>query len=151
MADDIATPVMAGMVIGILLVALFGFLFSDVSPNYLKLEPSDDTSDMTRITGGMYETRAFLTTFPDAKTNVYADAGIVEYYIFDDASSKWSDLRIQVATDNEILLTQVRCAIIHKETNTILNPETDLIEQHGKRLAGVPEFLRNELCPRYTT
>jgi hypothetical protein len=94
------------------------------------------------------EVQYFVSKYPAAQTNVYALHGrIVEHYFLDDVSSKWADLRITLGSDNEIELMQIRCAVIHKETSTILNPETDLVEQHGKRLPDVAEFLQNELCP----
>ena len=57
--------------------------------------------------------------------------------------SKYSDIRIELGQDNSIVFTQLRCLIVDRETNTVL----DSFEHHGQRLLSIAEYLRDERCP----
>ena len=165
MANGYAAPVITGLALGVGFIVLFAFLGSNILPLYSESSSNNTLQDSfeaaERMTTELDEVRAFLSVYPNANSTVYfvqicSDdscssfsriPGVVEYW-YREGSGRYADLRITLHHESmEPTSMQIRCIIIHKETNTVLNPETDLVERHGKRLEDTGIFLQNELCP----
>lgn len=165
-----AAAVVAGLAVGIGFIALFALIASSAMPLYAKTSSNNTSQDRFEaaeiMTRELSEVKAFLNTYPNANSTVYFTQvcsddscsslsripSVAEYSYKESGSRKYADLRIGLQHEHmQPTFMQIRCAIIHKETNTILNSETDLLEQHGERLTDVAEFLQNDLCPSHAT
>lgn len=153
MSDSSIAPVIAGLSVGVIFIALFGSFFNDIVHAYPRVPVfgSDLSSKMLKIAKETDEVKAFLDRYPHAKTFTYTNTRIVEYFVFDHNSGKYSDLRLQVALDDSnsgtITFAQARCLVADMETRSIVDEKT-VIEQHGKNIPNLAEFLSDERCPK---
>ena len=90
-----------------------------------------------------------MDKYQTPKIYTYANTRIVEYHVFDNATSKYADLRIQLGFDNanNIAFVQVMCFKVDGITGEISNSEATYHESHGKRVDNMAEFLQDARCP----
>jgi hypothetical protein len=141
MNDDAVAPVIAGLAVGITIIVLFGLLFSSA------VQSSDVPSNMVQIAKQTDEAKSFLRFYPQGQTFAYPSTGFVEYSFSDSHSGKYSDLRLQIASNNTIMFIQARCLVADLETRSIVD-DASMIEKHGKTIPDLNEFLLDERCPR---
>jgi hypothetical protein len=153
-SNSAIAPVIAGLSVGVIFIALFGSFFNDIVHAYPRVPVfgSDLSSKMLKIAKETDEVKAFLDRYPHAKTFTYTNTRIVEYFVFDHNSGKYSDLRLQVVFDENsssstITFDQARCLVVDTETRSIVDEKT-VIEQHGKNIPNLAEFLSDERCPK---
>jgi len=143
---ETTVPVIAGLAAGIAFIAIFAS-FTDNVFSFSPQPYANSASGMLKNTKELEETKAFLDKYPAPKIYTYANTRIVEYHVFDNATSKYADLRIQLGLDNRIAFAQVMCFMLDKTTGEIATTEASYHERHGKRIDGMAGFLQDDRCP----
>jgi hypothetical protein len=149
MAETIGVPVIAGLAAGIAFVALFASFMNNNVSSFSPQPYETASSKWIKMTKELDETKIFLEHYPAAKIYTYTNKRIVEYSVFDNATSKHADLRIMLGFDdsNRVAFAQVMCFMLDKTTGEIANSEATYHERHGQRIDNMAEFLHDARCP----
>ena len=133
---------------GIAFVLLFGFLFSNNQFLFLYADSHQNASNSwIDLTKKRAEVIAFLAQYHDAKTTVYGNVRIVDYFVYDNDTSKFANLRLQIGTDNShVTFAQIQCAELDDERLEVTNNES-VLERHGDQILNVGEVLKDAKCP----
>jgi hypothetical protein len=150
MAGTMSVPVIAGLAAGIAFIVIFALFTNGVS-SFSPQVYETASSRWIKTTKALEETKAFLDKYPDSKIYTYANVRIVEYHVFDNATSKYADLRIQLAFDNSnrIIFAQVMCYVVDSITGEIANSEATYHERHGLHIDDMAGFLQDARCPSH--
>jgi|SRR5581483_12501578 len=147
MGEGLLVASLAGLAVGIAFIILFASFMNNNGESFSPQPYDKRPSNWIKLTKELDEMKAFLEQYPSAKTIVYTNTRIVEYYI-DGNTSKQADLRIQIGLDNSIAFAQVMCFMTDMTTGEIItNSESTYHEQHGQRIDDMAEFLEDARCP----
>lgn len=151
MAETIGVPIIAGLAAGIVFIVLFASFMNNNISSFSPQPYETASSRWIKTTKALEETKAFLNKYPSPKIYTYANVRIVEYHVFDNATSKYADLRIQLGFDdsNHATFAQVICFMVDETTGEIANSEATYHESHGKRIDDMAEFLQDARCPSH--
>ena len=149
MVETTVVPVIAGLAAGIAFVALFSLFMSNNASSFSPQADANSAPSWIKTAKELDETKAFLDKYQTPKIYTYANTRIVEYHVFDNATSKYADLRILLDFDNasNIAFVQVMCVKVDGITGVISNSEATYHESHGKRVDNMAEFLQDARCP----
>jgi len=148
----VAVPVIVGLAVGIAFIVIFDIVFNNSHFQLTSTNQHQNNIEYSnrwiKLTKEMDEVKAFLAHYPTAKTTVYNNVRIVDYLAYDNITSKFANLRLQIAPDNShVTFAQIQCAQVDAKSSEVTNQDS-VREIHGQQIFGIAEFLQDDKCPQ---